>query len=142
MLPLLISIMSLLSPKPFCSCLELGPIDDQQYNSYSLIFKGKMLKDTVIGLERHLTFSVGKYYKGIEVQTTQEITTPSNSAMCGINPLLGDEWLIFAYGEKLNYTVSLCSRSKNISQKVWEHNKKEIESDLKFLEKKLKVKAS
>ena len=139
MLSILTSILLLFSPKPdFCSCLPLGPIDDQQYNSYSLIFKGKALKDSVVGYERFITFSVEKYYKGAGSSQTLIVSTASESAMCGINPQGGDDWLIFAYGDSNKYTVSLCSRSKNINHKSLEYNKQVIKDDLKFLERKVK----
>ena len=137
-----ILLLSLFFSKPFCSCLPLDPIDDKQYNSYALIAKGKVVKDTIINYERLMTFEVDTYYKGGGDAKVIEISTASQDAMCGINPGIGDEWLMFAYGSTTKYTTGLCTRSKSIDSKVLEYNKEVIKADLKFLNEKKKMTAS
>ena len=131
--------LSILFSKPFCSCLPLGPIDDAQYNSYAFIAKGKVIKDTVSGYERIMTFSIEKSYKGKDKKGDVVITTGSNSAICGIAPTLGESWLIYAYSDSNNnYTTGLCTRSMSLNPRVVEVNSKVVDAEFRFLEKKCK----
>jgi len=82
-----IFLFSLLTYKPnFCSCLPPGPIDEQQYNEYSLIVKGKVAKVSVSQFERMIYLTVETNYKGKDGRSTVKIATPRQEGMCGIVP--------------------------------------------------------
>ena len=132
-------IFSLLVPKTnYCSCLPLGPIDEKQFKEYDLIVKAKVIKIIVHNFERTIYLSVDTYYKGDNEQKTIEISTPDRESICGITPAVNEVWLIFAYLLDQNYETSLCTRTKNMNPKAWNYNKNEIDSDLKFLEAKIR----
>ena len=134
----LLLLFSLLTHKAnYCSCTPLPPIDDQQYNEYNLIVKGKVIKVLKSNLfEKTIYFKVETHYKGGDSLTTLKVTTPSQEGMCGIVPKVGEEWLMFAYREKKGFRTELCTRTKNLNPKAWDYNKSEVEDDIKFLEAK------
>jgi len=136
----LLLVFSLLTHRTnYCSCIPLGPIDEKQYNEYSLIVKGKVVKEQVSNFERTIYLNVEIYYKGGNNQNKIIITTPRQEGMCGIVPKVGEEWLMFAYGKDNGYRTELCTATKNMNSKAWNYNKNEITDDIKFLEAKLKT---
>ena len=127
---LFIFILSLLIQKPnFCSCIRLGPIDDEQYNEYALIAKGKVVKVSESRLGRTISLAVDSYYKGGKNKDTLKIISPLEEGSCGIFPKVGENWLMFAYSTSNNYKTYLCTRTKKI-------NSDGMSADLKFLEAK------
>jgi hypothetical protein len=113
-------LFSLIMQRPnYCSCIPLGPIDDKQFNEYSLIVKGKVAKVTVHNFERTIYFTVDIYYKGGGNQTQIKIITPSQEGVCGIIPKAGENWLMFAYANGADYKTELCTRTKNMNPKAW-----------------------
>lgn len=123
---------------PFCSCLPLGPINDEQYNEYSLIVKGKIKSVKDEKFERVILLSVSTYFKGGSNDSTVTILSPLQSGMCGIFPKEGEQWLMFAYSKDNSYNTYLCTRTKNMNPEAWNYKKEEIEGDIGFLMKKLK----
>jgi hypothetical protein len=139
MLPFLL-LFSLLTHKPnYCSCIPLPPIDEQQYNEYNLIVKGRVAKISLNNFERTIDLIVETFYKGGQNKTKIKIMAPRQEGMCGIVPKVGEEWLMFAYTDKGRFRTELCTRTKNMNPKAWDYNKNEIINDLKFLEAKLKT---
>ena len=123
-------LLSLLTYKPnFCSCVPPGPIDEQQYNEYSLIVKGKVAKVSVSNFETN--------YKGKDGQSTVKITSPREEGECAIFPKVGEKWLMFAYADGKGYRTNICTRTKNMNPNAWNYRKDEINDDIKFLEAKL-----
>jgi hypothetical protein len=118
-MPYLFLLFSLLTHKPnFCSCIPLGPIDEQQYSQYNLIVKGKVTKVTVSQYERTIYLTVKTYYKGGESQPDIRITTLRQEGMCGIVPKVGEEWLMFVLAEEKGYRTELCTRTKTMNPKA------------------------
>lgn len=127
-----------LSLKPcYCSCIPLPPIDNKQYNEYSLIAKGKVVKITFSNLGENIYLTVDTCYKGGQKRETIKIVSPSSEGICGIFPKIGERWLMFAYAEGKNYKTNLCTRTKNMNPKAWNYNNDELSDDLKFLRAKL-----
>jgi hypothetical protein len=94
----------------------------------------------VSNFERTIYLTVETYYKGKELKSKIEITTPSQEGMCGIVPKAGEQWLIFAYAEENCYRTALCTRTKNMNPKAWDYRKDELADDIKFLEAKRSTK--
>jgi hypothetical protein len=131
-------LLSLLTHNPnYCSCATLEPIDDQQYNKYNLIVKGRIASISLSNFKRTIDLNVETYYKGGQNKTKIKITTQGQESMCGIVPKVGEEWLMFAYADKKGFRTELCTRTKNMNPNAWDYNKNEISEDIKFLEAKL-----
>ncbi|WP_207420306.1 hypothetical protein [Desertivirga brevis] len=111
-------------------------MDDKQFSQYDLIIKGKILKVDTDGMKKKITVKVINYFKGNRQSGPVIVSTPAESAACGISPKEGEKWLIFANGTDENYTTSMCTRSKAISSKAENYNKEEARDDVKFLKKK------
>lgn len=130
-------VFSLLLQKPnFCSCTLLAPMDDKQFNEYSLIIKGRVVKVIEGEFKRVIHFSVDSFYKGNQQKGLVEVVSPSSSGMCGIFPKKGENWLVFAYTKSKSYETHLCTRTKNMNSKVCDYNEEELKADLKYLEAK------
>jgi hypothetical protein len=134
-------LFSFLLPKPTCSCTPLKPLDEKQYNEYSLITKGKVVNVSVTNFERTIYLEVQAYYKGGGNQRILKILTPIQDGTCGIVPTVGEQWMIYAYTEGKVFRTELCTRTKNMNPKAWDYNKDEIADDIKFLETKMNMKA-
>ena len=119
-------LLSLLTYKPnFCSCAPPGPIDNQQYNKYTLIVKGKVAKVSATKFERTIYLTVEANYKGKGDESTVKIATAKQEGECGIFPKVGEKWLMFAYTDKKGYRTSLCTRTKSMNPKAWDYRKDE-----------------
>ena len=121
-----------------CSCVFPSPIDEDDYNGYQLILKGKVIEVVKSGNMRVIALKVTRYYKGTLRADTARIKTPWQEGMCGIKARVGEDWLFFAYVGKYDYTSHLCTRSKNMSPKAWDYREDELKQDLEFLEDKLR----
>lgn len=120
----------------WCSCISLGKIDEEQYNQYDIILKCTVLKITDGEWDKAIRVKVDAYYKGDSKKDTIDIISPVSSGMCGIFPLAGETWLIFANKENGKFRTHLCTRTKTMNPNAWDYNKDELEDDLKFLEAK------
>lgn len=121
---------------PWCSCIPPGEINEEQYNEYAVILKGKIIKINEGRWERTISIKVDTYYKGSQTKDTIKIISPASSGECGIFPQIGENWLIFAFNQEGKYTTHLCTRTKTMNSKAWNFNKSDLENDLKFLEAK------
>lgn len=132
---LLILIISLfIRPAFSCSCLELGEINNEQYNSYGLILTGKVISiNDSLPLYKNFNVLVYSVYKGKINTDTISLFTFKGSGMCGISPKINDEWLFFV--DNNSHSVTSCSRSKVMSGNS-SYNYNEVISDLVFLIKK------
>ena len=121
-----------------CSCTPHGELDDQQYNKYDMIFKGKVLSVRKSGIIKVVVFEVETLFKGTGAIRKLTVKTMANESECGISPKAGEVWLIFAYKEKNEYQTNLCTRTKNMNKKAWNYKSKELEDDLDYLGQKVK----
>ncbi|MBL4752216.1 MAG: hypothetical protein JKY52_01265 [Flavobacteriales bacterium] len=137
----LLILLALISLEGFCcSCIGFGEINEEQYNSYDLIVKGQIEKIEEGAWTRTIYVRIEKEYKGNVKSELVLITSPSQSGICGIFPKTGETWLMYANKSENTYSTDLCTRTKSLNPKAWNYNKEEIESDLVFLEKRLKQK--
>ena len=120
-----------------CTCVNQGEINDEQYNSYDLIVKGQIEKIEEDGWSKTIHIRIETLYKGQHDNKLLKIQTPSQSGMCGIFPKVGENWLMFTYKNEKGFTTSLCTRTKNMNRNGWDYNRKELKSDVKFLERRL-----
>jgi hypothetical protein len=138
---ILLILLTLISFKGLCcSCINFGEINDKVYNSYDIIVKGQIEKVEEGELSRTIYIRIEKEYKGNIKSELISITSPSQSGMCGIFPKIGEVWLMYASKSESIYFTDMCTRTKNMNQNAWNYNKEEIESDLIYLEKRLKQK--
>lgn len=121
-----------------CDCKHPGKINDEQYNQYNLIFKGKVIKISAFNLTKIIYLKIDTIYNGSNSRKIIKIISPLQGAMCGITPKLGEVWLIFAYLSEGNFTTNLCTRTKRMNAKAWDYNDKELIDELEFLENKRK----
>ncbi len=119
-----------------CSCVPLGKIDDNQYNKYDVIFKGKVLSVKNSGIIKEVVFEVETHFKGGEKMRKLTVNTIAYESACGISPKAGQEWLVFAYKEKNGLQTNLCTRTKNMDSKTWNYRKDELQEDLNYLNEK------
>lgn len=122
----------------FCSCIPPGSIDDKQYNEYDLIAHGKVMSVEDGKRGKVITFSVSTYFKGGGKERSVTIISPTEEGICGIFPVKGEQWLMFAFANGKSYRTNLCTRTKNMNAKASDYRKEEIAADILFLEAKLK----
>ncbi|HEY5980435.1 MAG TPA: hypothetical protein VIT41_12455 [Microlunatus sp.] len=116
----LITFIGVVNPTPAAACSCLGISTRRAAEQAEAVFLGTVTKveESRVGGERaaELRFDVSRVYKGT-VYTDQLITTPADSAGCGLTPEIGSTWVIFATGAiqgegksaKLRLTTTLCS---------------------------------
>lgn len=126
----------LVSFHTICDCEPLGKISEEQYNSYDIIFAGRVIGIKDGRLENAISFKVGTYYKGKQIQDTIKVFTPSSGASCGISPEIGEDWLVFTYYIDTKVKTMLCTRTKRMNRNSLNYEKDDLENDLKFLEAK------
>jgi len=123
-----------------CTCIHQGKIDDKQYDEYQLIAKGKIIKVAEHKFSRVIFLQVSTFYKEGNQEKVVMIISVKEEGLCGISPRFSEEWLLFAYQDGKSFRTDLCTRTKNMNPKAWDHRKDELENDLKFLEEKRKIK--
>ncbi|HWI94153.1 MAG TPA: hypothetical protein VNT20_22925 [Flavisolibacter sp.] len=119
-----------------CDCEPLGKISEEQYNSYNIIFAGRVVGIKDGRLENVISFKVNTYYKGKQSRDTIKVFTPSSGASCGISPEIGEDWLVFTYYLDTKVKTMLCTRTKRMNSNSLDYEKEELGNDLKFLEAK------
>lgn len=139
---LLILIISLfIRPAFSCSCLEIGKLNDEQYNSYELILMGEVFYiDDSLEFENVFHVKINSLYKGHFSFDTIKIFTPKSSGSCGLFTMVGFNWIFYLTNYSNKYEVSDCSPSKIVVHKSPNNYRKEIKEDLVFLIKKLILK--
>lgn len=118
-----------------CNCNPLGAIDDEQFNSYNIILKGKVTRIAATDFTKTIYVKVESYFKGRLKSTTIKIETPAQSGACGIYPIVGERWLMFASKKGKNYFTSLCTRTKRLNASDYTDA---VKKELEFLERKKK----
>jgi len=135
-----IVVFTLISYVAFsCSCIVPDEIDENQYNSYDLILKGKIINITKNKQGTFLTIKVDKYYKGDLQKNIVKVNTPNTEGLCGLYVNVGETWLIFAYNFKSLFKSDQCTRSKRLSNKPLPSQSQLIKAELEFLERKQKL---
>ncbi len=128
----------LLNPsEDFCSCLPVGEISEEKYDSYDLILKGRVEKAREEGKEVIYTVRVEKLYKGEGIQKDIEIRSHQYSSMCGIGFMPGQEWLIYGYKKENYFMTDLFTRSLRMDT---ERHRDRLNNDLSFLKKAGRIK--
>ena len=115
----LIAFSVVVDPTPAAACSCLGVSTRRAAEQAEAVFLGTVteVEESRVGGERaaELRFDVSRVYKGT-VYSDQVITTPADSAACGLTPEVGSTWVIFASGviqgegksAKLRLTTTLC----------------------------------
>ncbi len=115
----LIVFTGVVNPTPAAACSCLGISTRRAVDQAEAVFLGTVTRvdQTRSGGERaaELRFDVSRVYKGT-VYSDQVITTPADSAGCGLTPDVGSTWVIFASGAiqgqgkdaRLRLTTTLC----------------------------------
>ncbi len=102
-----------------CTCLPPGP-PAQELAGSSAVFAGKVTSFSAPSTEgtstdaRTATFEVSQMWKGAR-QGTIVATTPRDSAGCGFEFEVGREYLVYAGTTDGKLSVSLCSRTQQLS---------------------------
>lgn len=86
-----------------CSCIARTYTAQERLDESQGVFVGivkNVTKESVDEFSDNIvTFEVSKYWKGIgDVTTTEKLRTSSDSAMCGMDFVVGKEYLVFASG--------------------------------------------
>ncbi|HEY5785308.1 MAG TPA: hypothetical protein VIT65_11070 [Microlunatus sp.] len=122
----LVAFVGVVHPTPAAACSCLGISTRRAAEQAEAVFLGTVTKveESRVGGERatRLRFDVSRVYKGT-VYADQAITTPADSAGCGLTPDVGSTWVIFASGviqgegksAKLRLTTTLCSGNLSAS---------------------------
>ncbi len=122
-----------------CPCQPLGKINDEQYNKYDFIVKGKIAFTVTKGYIKYIVVNVSKSYKGKVKAQKITIITSAVDGLCGIDASEGEDWLFFGSKIEGSYSTDPCTRTKKVHQKAGDPAGEEIKDDLKYLEKKLKT---
>ncbi len=103
-----------------CSCMAQPDINDEALEAAGAVFAGTFIgADTSPENSNVLRFQVSETWKGPNDQAIG-LSTPKDSAACGWNPEVGQEYLVYAYetnsdsrisgDDATQYAINLCSR--------------------------------
>jgi hypothetical protein len=120
----------------WCDCEPYGKINNEQYNSYDVIFKGRVIGIKEGRFEKTINLKVETFYKGKQNSNTIKIVTPVSQGECGIFPKPKENWLVFACFSGTKVETTLCTRTKTMNPSALDYDKDRLEDDLKFLEAK------
>jgi len=120
-----------------CTCINVKPLSETEFNGYNLVIKGKIISiDSTDGAKKIL-ISVEQVYKGTKNQSEVLIVTSLDNNSCGINPHTGETWLIYSLSmAQYNYYTDVCTKSKNLDIRKVGLEAKMLGAELKFLKKK------
>jgi hypothetical protein len=123
-----------------CDCNRADELNDYEFNSYSLIITGKIIRIENNKGNIFLVIKVETFYKGDTLNRIIKINNPPE-AFCGLSARIGEKWLIYAYlftyKNKTYLRTDICSRSKSFSRRsLCCYLKDEMNADLKFLNNK------
>lgn len=96
-----------------CSCLP-PPAPAKAFAEADAVFIGKVVSFQLTGeafSPRLAKFSVAKIWKG-ERMAVSEILTPNNSAACGYEFIVGEEYVVYAYEYDGKLHTNLCTRTR------------------------------
>ncbi|MEK6855322.1 MAG: hypothetical protein AABX73_03820 [Nanoarchaeota archaeon] len=93
-----------------CSCVIPEPPKESMESS-TAVFKGEVVR--IEGEKVNLVIS--KIYKG-DLGTQVNITTPTDSAMCGFNFVKNKEYLVYTSGNLSDLSTNICTRTKLLSE--------------------------
>ncbi len=103
-----------------CSCM-ITPIREA-FEESTAVFSGKVVDVNIpsgifisSGDLAKVTFEVSKIWKGSDYKTLV-LTTARGGASCGYSFRKGEEYLVYAHGAENELQVSLCSRTKPLSE--------------------------
>ena len=120
-----LSIMTVLifTPSVFaCSCPEIAdPLTSLEQST--AVFAGRVLNISLDDVPatsadirmKKIDFSVSRAWKGIE-RIKIRFETASSHVACGYDFSVGNEYLVYASGEKGNLQVSVCSRTQELAK--------------------------
>lgn len=107
-----------------CSCVMPGtPLEEM--NNSAAVFQGKVLNVSQVDSYYVVSIEVFESYKG-NVAGLVSLTTALDSAGCGFNFVVGEEYLVYAIGEISELSVNSCGRTALLS---------EAKDDLKYFSK-------
>jgi hypothetical protein len=98
-----------------CSCFtpEGIPIEKQVKDAFtksSSVFVGQVVEVVKKPDNNLIKFRVEKSWNN-KFQKEITVSTPSNSAMCGYEFVVGKKYLVYANGENANLSTYLCTRT-------------------------------
>ncbi|USK33310.1 hypothetical protein LIT25_22745 [Bacillus sp. F19] len=91
-----------------CSCAQQPSVQSELENK-TAIFSGKVLKVTVSS-QKKVLIDVDLIWKGPS-QSQLMIETERDSAGCGVDFIEGENYLVYAFGDKNNLETGLCERT-------------------------------
>lgn len=97
-----------------CSCLPPPP-PGQAMQASIAVFDGTATRVEIVDPanpfpDRRVTFAVHTQWKGVTAGTFT-VTTAADSALCGVNFLLGRRYIVYVTGGASGNQVNLCSRT-------------------------------
>ena len=102
-----------------CSCLQPPPVE-VELERKTAVFSGKVIKieDTTrinqsSGDLLKIIFEVRSSWKGMN-QPQAIVYTTRDSASCGFNFKLNEDYVVYAYGEEEKLMTGLCERTKSL----------------------------
>ena len=110
-----VSFVLSLSSVIACSCIPVGSVSDE-LNKSDYVFQGKVLKinSELLGYTKEITFEVESLWKGANNSKEIKVYTGQDSAMCGYNFEVGNEYLVYSVDTEEGLLTGLCSRTTSI----------------------------
>lgn len=104
-----------------CSCMQ-PPSPEEELKRKTAVFSGKVIE--IVDTESksllqssadpiRVVFEVDRTWKGID-QTQAIVYTARDSASCGFNFSLNEEYIVYAYGEVGSLKTGICDRTNSI----------------------------
>lgn len=101
-----------IEPAYGCSCMQPESASVERDRN-TAVFAGKVSSLTPTATGYAVDFTVSDQWKG-DLGETVQITTGPHSAACGYNFEIGQAYLVYAYGDETDLSVSLCSRTTTL----------------------------
>lgn len=101
-----------------CSCVPARP-DKVAVKDAKAVFSGTMVEADVAepGFSPGVwTFDVDEVYKSVDVTETQDVTSQTQSAACGLIFKEGKRYVIFAYDNKGSLETNSCSNTRPLGE--------------------------
>jgi hypothetical protein len=97
-----------------CSCAP-SPPPQEALQQASAVFTGTVVAVDTSGVTSTVRLQVDRSWKGAKCGEVT-VTTPADSAACGFDFQVGQNYLVYADKQQGKFSVSLCSRTSLTSQ--------------------------
>lgn len=98
-----------------CSCKPPASVE-KSFKEFEGVFVGRVLAQRSDKKGRVYAVQLQEVYKGPDAGEIVSIRSAPAGGQCGIDAVKGSQWLWYVSGKGKQYSVSLCSRTKELQK--------------------------